>query len=497
VNINRDAVPGPLRDAGDYSAVTGIKQLSREDVMFIAGETDTIYQHVGILLTLDTGDCPDFGFETFYRHCAGRIARIPRFRWKLQEVPLGLDRPYWVEDEDFSFDHHIKRVALPEPGDRAALCEVASDLYSNHLDRSRPLWELWLIEGAAGGNPAFLLKFHHCLMDGEGAFRVIAFLCDVEPEPKAGKTVDAQLAGDASVDSPGYPERSARALRHLAGLPREAARSTYDLLRPAVLKQLTRPLRAQGERTTVPTARFNGQISSKRGLVITSLPLAEIKTVKSSLDASLNDVVLALVGSTVRTYLLDAGALPGSSLRASVPVSLREAGDEQMSNRVTSTTITLATDLADPLERLREINRESQLMKLRIHGGETGMVELFQIMPPILVSTLMDAMPMDQAAQMMGANLIVSNVRGPAQPLYLAGARIEGIFPMSILLGGLGLNVTCGSYCDRMDFGITVDPELVPHHARLADGLRAALDDYLALCRPKRKRARRSPRDKA
>ena len=153
-----------------------IKQLSREDVMFVAGETSSIYQHVGLLITLDSSDCPGFDYQQFRQHCMERVSLIPQFRWKLHSVPLGLDRPYWVEDANFSFDHHIKHIALPKPGDNTSLCEVAAHLYSKHLDRSRPLWEMWLIEGLEGGKYAYLQKFHHCMMDGEGAFKMLQII---------------------------------------------------------------------------------------------------------------------------------------------------------------------------------------------------------------------------------------------------------------------------------------------------------------------------------
>jgi len=142
------------------------------DVLFIAGENDRTYHHTAGLVTLDTSATPQFDFDYFRRHTSERMDLIPHFRWKLQEVPLGRDLPYWVEDENFSYDNHFKRIAVPQPGDREALAEVASYIFSRHLDRSRPLWEMWYIEGLAGGRVAILQKLHHCMMDGQGMQKV-------------------------------------------------------------------------------------------------------------------------------------------------------------------------------------------------------------------------------------------------------------------------------------------------------------------------------------
>ncbi len=462
--------------------MTLITQLSREDVMFVAGETSSIYQHVAILSVLDASDRPDFGYTHFREHCMERVALIPHFRWKLHTVPLGLDRPYWVEDENFSFDHHIKHIAVPAPGDREALCEVASHLYARTMDRSRPLWEIWLIEGLEDGRYAYLQKFHHCLMDGEGAFKMIEILCDIEPEPARKKAVDKSVSEARAGRVPSVQQRSSNTWQHLAQLPGEAARNVYNILRPRLLEQFVWPRKPREERATVPTARFNGVISGDRAMACASLPMSQLKTVKAHFAVSLNDVVLALVSGAVRRYLQETGELPDVPLRTNIPVSVRCSDDAQLSNKVTTTTVTLATDLCDPAARLKAINEESEFAKVQAHSGTPGMVELFQMMPPILVSTVMESLPADQAPQILGANLIVSNVRGSPLPMYIAGARMDAMFPMSILTAGMGINVTCVSYSKDMHFGIVVDPNLVPGQHALAEGLEIALAEYVALC---------------
>jgi diacylglycerol O-acyltransferase len=463
-----------------------IKQLSREDVMFVAGETDTIYQHVAALAILDTSGRPDFDYEHFRQHCIERAALIPNFHWKLHSVPLGLDRPYWVEDKNFSYDHHIKHIALPQPGDHNTLCEIAAHLYSKHLDRNRPLWEMWLIEGLEGGKYAYLQKFHHCMMDGEGAFKMTEVICDFEPDPPPGKTVDKTISEARPGEVPTFPEQSSKAWSHLAGLPGEAARSAYEILRPKILEQFVWPRKPKEEQPVVPTTCFNQLISGDRAMAFAWLSMSELKKVKSHFAVSLNDVVLAVVSGAIRSYLLDLEALPDEPLRTNIPVSLHTQDDEELSNKVTTTTVTLATNLDDPTARLQAIHRESEQAKEKAHSGAKGIVELFQMMPPIMVSSIMDSLPADRAPQILGANLIVSNVRGSPLPMYIAGARMEAMYPMSILTAGMGINITCISYADGMDCGIIVDPEQVPDHHTIAERLENALSEYTTLCKPVR-----------
>ncbi len=471
-----------------------LKQLSREDVMFVASETDVLYQHVGLLMMLETDRSSGVDYARFRDHCMARVVEIPQFQWKLHPAPLGLDRPYWVEDDHFDCSHHIKRIALPGRGDHAVLREVAAELYARHLDRSKPLWEIWFIEGLRGGGYACLLKFHHCIADGEGALKILQVLCDPEPAPADQKRAESVMADAYPGRPPSYKEASSRALAHMARLPGEAARSAFGLLRPLVTEQLVMSRWNREPRERVPTALFNGQLCSERAFASASLPIDALKTVKFHCQVTLNDVVLALVSTAVRAYLLERSALPTEPLRTNIPVSLRAAGDNNIGNNVTNTSVTLATHLEDPLERLRAIHLESELAKQKAHSGGKGAVELFQVMPPVLINTLMASMPVEQAPQLVGANLIVSNIRGASQPLYLAGARMDAMHPLSVLIAGVGLNFTCISYVDQMEFGIVVDPALVPDCEDLGRALVSALDEYLGLCEPSpTRRARKSP----
>ena len=477
-----------------------VKQLTKQDVLFVAGETDNLYQHTAGLVILDTTARPDLTFDNFRDAITARIRQVPHFHWKLHEVPLGLDLPYWVEDENFSYDHHIKHIAVPAPGDREALSDVVAHLYSKHLDRRKPLWEIWFIEGLADGKVALLQKLHHCIMDGQGAMKLGEILCDFSPDAEPGP-VDEAITKARAGEVPGQLHMSASTALHLARFPGEAYRGIYDFFRPKLRDKLSWGKQEHPGKPNIAMAPFNAAIGSDRGFIFGSLPLSDIKAVKNAFSASINDVVLALVGSSLRNYLLENGELPDESLRAVMPVSLRAKDDDEFSNRVTNSPVTLATDCEDPLARLQAISAETGLAKQQARKGGMGLMEIMQIMPPILVHAMVNSVSAEQAPQMMGANLVVSNVRGSSEPMYIAGVRMETMYPMSIITDGIGINFTCVSYADNVDFGVTIEPDLVSGPWAIIDGLDTALREYLALIpkrpRPKRTATRRPRKTKA
>jgi len=472
-----------------------LRQLSKQDVLFVAGESAEIYQHTAGLVILDTSTQAEFSFDYFRDKLIERVSLVPHFRWKLCEVPLGLDLPYWVEDGNFSYHHHIRRIAVPSPGDREALAEVVSYLFSKHLDRGRPLWEIWFIEGLPDGKFAILQKLHHCMMDGQGASQLGQILCDFEPDASA-RPVDKAIADARPGATPQPLQMSLATAQNLARFPGDAYRGLYRYLRPRLLDRLRPGGRSRPEKPALPLAPFNAAIGSERGFVFGSVPTADIKIVKNAFSVSVNDVVLSLVGSSLRKYLLQQGDLPQLSLRAGIAVSLRSEGDDKFSNRVTNTPVTLATDLEDPLARLKTISEEAEQAKQQARSGGMGLVEIMNILPPLLIGAMVSTVRAEQAPGMLGANLMVSNVRASAEPMYIAGARMATMYPMSIITHGMGLNITCVSYADNVDFGITIEPDLFPRPWDLIDGIGEALAEYLLLAKKSTAAAGRKSRMK-
>ncbi len=454
-------------------------QLAESANLFVSTESDNSYQHTAGLVILNADEPPDFCFEKLKSFIGARLGQIPQFRWKLEEAPFGLDLPYWVEDEKFSFERHIHRIAVPAPGDMKALTELAAFLYSHRLDRSRPLWEIWFIEGLQDGRFGLLQKLHHCMMDGQGAQKIGEALCDFAPDPPP-RAVPLELSQARTGGAPGELELYARTVGNLAQLPLRSGRHVWSMLRPESSRRSGSDSPGRPRQKALPLP-CNGAVGTQRGFVCRSLALGGVKRVKNHFEVSINDVVLALITTTMRNYLLQHDALPEQPVRVNMAVSLRKESDSAASNALTTANIGLPAQCADPVARLRAINDETDAAKRTARSGKSSVFELINSLPPIAVGLITRALTPEMVRSGMNCNFLVSNVKGSTRPMYLAGARIEAMYPISLLVNGVGLNFTCVSYVDKIDFGITCDPELVPDAWAIAEGLDEALREYLQL----------------
>jgi diacylglycerol O-acyltransferase len=449
-----------------------MEQLPGSDTLFLAMESDTVYGHVGGLTILDPTDVPDFSFARLARLIDERIRRVPRFTQKLRCAPFDLDRPYLVDDPHFRIEKHLRRIVVPPPGGLRELAELAGRLYSRHLDRSRSLWEMWLVEGLERDRYALLVKIHHAIMDGESGARLAGVLFAREPHARAKRRPAERRAAAAA--EPGVLRLTAGGVRSVLRTPMSLLRYSYQLARQlgVMLPYLRQP--EMPSLTGVPHVSFNAPLGPQRGFAWASVPLGSVKRIKEHFEVKVNDVVLALAASAVRHYLAARDELPKEPLVAAVPISTRDAGDASLGNQVTGTSVSCATDLADPAERLLEIHRSAATAKeMERAMREHELQPLGETAPPRLIHLAIRALT--SAGVSVPVNVAVSNVVGPPTPLYTAGARIEHLFPMSVLLPGTGLNVTTFTYDGLVDFGFTVDPELVPDAWSLAAGIPAAL----------------------
>jgi diacylglycerol O-acyltransferase / wax synthase len=450
-----------------------MEQLPGSDALFLAVETDTVYGHVGGLTIVDPTDAPDFSFARLAQITDERIREVPRLTRKLRSTPFDLDRPYLVDDPGFDVEHHLRRIAVPSPGGLRELAEVAGHLYSRHLDRRKSLWEMWLIEGLERDRSAILMKTHHAIMDGKAGAGLAALLFDTEPRPET-KRPAPHVPRSGEAREPGTLRLTAGGLGCLMRTPFSMARYGYQLGRQLriMLPYLRQP--EMPSITGIPQVSFNAPLGPQRALAWNSVPLAAVKRIKDHFQVKVNDVVLALAGSAVRHYLEVRGELPREPLVAGVPISTRNAGDASVGNQVTATSVSWATDLADPVERLLEIHKsatKAKEMEKAMRAHELG--PLGEAAPPRLINLAFRALT--GAGVSIPVNVAVSNVVGPPIELYTAGARIEHIYPMSVLLPGSGLNVTTFTYNELVDFGFTVDPELIPDAWCLAEAIPAAL----------------------
>lgn len=452
-----------------------MEQLPGSDALFLAVETDTMYAHIGGLTILDPTGAPGFDHARLVEIAGERLSRVPRFTKKLRRVPFDLDRPYLVDDPEFRVENHIHRIAVPAPGGLRELAEVVGPLYARHLDRRKSLWEMWLIEGLANDRVALLFETHHAIMDGASGAGLAELFFDTErephPRPRAGPAPHPRPAGE-----PGPLLLAARGVENVVRTPFRLLRYGVQLAQQlrVMLPYFRRP--EMPPVTGLPRVSFNAPIGPERAFAWVSVPLAAVKGIKNHFGVKVNDVLLALTASAVRRYLEARGELPDEPLVAAVPVSTRREDDASFGNQLSATTISCATDVSDPVARLLQIHESAKTakeMERTMRAQELS--SLGDTAPPRLINLAFRALT--GAGLPVPMNVSVSNVAGPPVPLYVAGARVEHIYPMSLLLPKSGLNVTVFSYCGQVDFGVTVDPRLVPDPWSLAGGIPAALSE--------------------
>ena len=479
---------GRERDVSDFNRDTTARprQLADADAVFVAVESPEAPSHIAGLTIVDPSGSPDFSFHRYVELLRERIAQIDRFRWKLFELPFGIDRAYWVEAEDFDLSDHVHRIALPAPGDRVALGELAGFLHSQVLDRSRPLWESWWIEGLEGGRVATLLKFHHSLMDGQSGIELSATLMDLSSEPPpcdAPYNAPNNAANNAPNNAapretpprrPGIWEIARGALVHGLARPERVVVHAQRALRDGLSRTTEMDTRRNAPR--VPHAHFNDRLSRHRGAAFASVPLGPVRDAKKHFNVTVNDVLLELVSSSLRYALGQRGELPEESIVALCPVSLRSDTDPSFGNQLSSMPVSLATNFADPVSRLIAIHESAEAAKRRLAGGAfetlTALGECF--VPGALRAITRAAHAVPSLLPLPG-NLVFSNVRGLPVPMYLAGARVEEMYPMSMLQVANGINITAVSHDDQVDFGFLVDSKLIPDPWIYADGIDRAL----------------------
>ena len=458
-----------------------MKRLGGTDALFLALETPNWHQHVGGLSIIDPED-RTITYEDFLVRVGERIKYAPKFTWKLKEMPLGLDRPMWVDDTDFDLRRHMRRIGVPSPGGARELGEVVGNLMSQQLDRRRPLWEIWFIEGLADGKVAIFLKYHHCLLDGVAGASLATVLLDLERDAVAPLAELPSEEDRHAGPEPSTLELLARSVAMQPARPLHAARYLAGMAAKGVAA--INGVRDEENRAILraPVTPFNAPIGPRRELAFSSVSMGDVHALKAEHDVKVNDVVLALVAGALRRYLEKHDALPESALVTAVPVSTRARGDQSLDNQISNMFVSLATDISDPVERLAAIKRSTQSAKaMRTAIGAREIQSIGEVASPLILGTairtiyhtsLMSRIP-------LRINTVVSNVPGPDVPLYMCGGKVVGVFPSSVILEGMGLNVTVFSYLDRVDFGILVDPDLVSDVWVLAGEVPAALAELM------------------
>jgi diacylglycerol O-acyltransferase len=453
-----------------------MNRLSALDAAFLYLETPETPMNIGSLtIFAPSAASPDTIFQSFREHTLARLDLLPSYRRRPLMTPLGIDHPVWIDEKELDLDYHIRRRALPRPGTMEQLRSLVADLHTVLLDRERPLWQYYVIEGLEGGGFAVYIKLHHSDMDGVSGMATLPIVYDFSPDPAPlppstgkipeaeGKPSFSELIGSAISDFIGQDLRLLRAgprfAYALANVGRRAARTMRVL--PDGLRLAPRTL-------------FNVSISRERSFGTASLSLSDVKHIAKARHATVNDVVLTICGGALLRYLSAHRAVPKESLIAAVPVSLREPGHNEMNNQVAAVMCSLATDIADPLERLAAVGASTQDSKGRfIDVKQIFPTEISLVGVPLLITGLGRLARGTRAYDILpnAYNLWISNVPGPRQPIYCAGAKAVHYFPVSVAYHGAALNITAQSYLDDIEFGLTASRGVVPDVQVIADHL--------------------------
>jgi diacylglycerol O-acyltransferase / wax synthase len=457
------------------------ERLSRQDADFLRMETPAVHMHVVIVAVFDPATVPGgYSFRRLRQRILERIPLLPVFQRRLVEVPLRLGQPAWVDDPEFDIDNHVQRAALPSPGGMRELADFAADVASRQLHRDRPLWEIWVVEGLQDGKIALVAKMHHATIDDVSGAELLGALFDLEPdppphEPRGERQLDLRVPSAFELVSHSL-------LTNLVVLPvdlgRAACRATHVI--PGL-----RQVRQRASRTpAAPRTSLNAPVHARRRVAFAAASVADVKKLKNAMGTSVNDVILAICTGALRTYLLAGDELPGVPLVGVVPVSVNpDRAEPKGSNKISTMFVQLPCELDDPLERLRAIHDETKGAKEEYDALGAGSLQNWaeHAAPNVFAAAARLYAPMKVATQNHPlANVIISNVPGPAVPLYAGGSEMLGMFPLGPVIDGMGLNISVMSYRDVFSWGLASDARAVPRLWDIAAAIPSALSDLMA-----------------
>jgi diacylglycerol O-acyltransferase len=460
-----------------------MQRLTGMDASFLYLETPSNHMHVAATAVFDPTTVPGgYSFEKVCELVESRLHLLPPFRRRLLTIPFELHHPLWIEDPDFDLEYHVRRAALPAPGGEAELAEFAEQVMARPLDRDRPLWEMYVVEGLEHGHIATVTKTHHSAIDGVSGAELTVNLLDLSADAPPTPPPDVPWKPDRI---PSDLELFTYTLNSLARSPVrgfKAARRTVNTALNLRRRNRSAGVQAPPAPFSAPRTPLNVPISPHRRFAFTEVSLDDVKMVKNALGGTVNDVVMTMCSGALRSYLDGKGVHPDRSLLAMVPISVRtEEQKGGMGNRVSSMFVSLASDIDDPVERLHAITEGTRHAKEQEKAIDAGTLasDWVDFAAPALAARAARLLSRMQGGGRIGpmANVTVSNVPGPSFPLYSAGARMVAMYPMGPILDGSALNITVMSYMGSMYFGLMACREAVPDVWDIAHGVNAALDE--------------------
>jgi diacylglycerol O-acyltransferase len=462
--------------------------LSGLDSAFLSLETPSTPMHMMGTFVLDASSASGgYSFERILRLVEERMPDLPPFRRRLAAIPFGFGHPVWIDDPDLRIRSHVYRVGAHAPGSEKVLADLVAQIASRPLDRTRPLWELWVIEGLAERRVALVFKVHHAVADGVSAIQLLLQLLDPSPEGATACGSRERVRRDPAPTSGALlaralsrlPQRSARFALLLRDTARSIAASARSMLVGAA-NGPQMPMPFSGPRTP-----WNGGTSPQRTVAFGRARLADAKFVGSVFRTTVNHVVLAACTQTLRNYLEAHGGAPDAPLVAAIPVSLRNPEErETYGNRISAFLVHLPVHLADPVDQLLAVSHAAESSKqLHAQLGASALGEWAEFTSTALLKGAARFYSDRKLASRHPPlyNLVVSNVRGPGTPLYAAGARLTAAYPLGPVMEGAGMNITVLSYLDSVDFGIIACERSVPDVADIALGFGAAVADLFKI----------------
>lgn len=440
-----------------------MQRLSGLDASFLYLETPTGHMHVALVAVLDPAQMPNgYDFERVHAYIDQGVRTLPLLCRRLVEVPLKIDHPVWVDEPHLDTLHHVRRIACPAPGGLDELAVLAGRILSTPLDRARPLWEVWVIEGLEGGRFALLAKLHHAITDGIAGTQILSALFS------------------------GSPDAPPRSSAEIATLEEDPVPSDIDLLRDAVVARIARPkeLVRMFKRTTnalkdlyerrkhpdheagatmfdAPRTPWNAPLTAQRSTGFSRVPNADIKLIRKAFGVTANEVVLAICAGALRKYLEARGSLPLAPLVAACPIATR--GRSNGTNRVSAMFTSLATNLESPVERLLAIRAVTRAAKQEHDALGSDLIRSWaEVATPGFVTTAARLYSKYHLAELHRPmfNVLISNVPGPRVPIYFAGAELVGAYPLGPISEAAGLNITVMTYTSHVDFGFVTSPNL-------------------------------------